>query len=220
MFRLDPRRLQLEKFHSGKPIESLSDIKRERERRGELSRMHRYPLPLLSFSPPQSLDNRRCVRVLSPELTPQGISRFLCVDCWTSNKDEAGGYPLASHRYTGTYLPFYVSKDRPLWSVKGLEPTLARVHLQNDFPASTRATWLTHASPSLSPIFRDIRRIACLLSAIVFQRALHAHVDSFNLVFFSIDQFVPSTRDGIPFLSVWIRNGTNGWVSFKDLASF
>lgn len=111
MFRLDPRRLQLEKFHSRKPIESLSDIKRERERRGELSRMHRYPLPLLSFSPPQSLDNRRCVRVLSPELTPQGISRFLCVDCWTSNKDEAGGYPLASHRYTG--LPTLLRLKRP-----------------------------------------------------------------------------------------------------------
>lgn len=114
--------------------------------------MHRCPSLSLYLSP--SLDNRRCVhgRVLSPELTPQGISRFLCVDCWTSNKDKAG-------LSIGIDTRVQPRLKRPLWSVKGLQTPLSlslsleRVHLQNDFPTSarcTRVTWLTHASPSLS----------------------------------------------------------------------
>ena len=55
VFRLDPRRLQLEKFHSRKPIESLSDIKLEKER--ETGRaVENVPMPLppsLYISPPR-----------------------------------------------------------------------------------------------------------------------------------------------------------------------
>lgn len=208
--------------------------------------MHRCPSlpPSLPLYLSPSLDNRRCVhgRVLSPELTPQGISRFLCVDCWTSNKDKAG-------LSIGIDTRVQPRLKRPLWSVKGLQTPLSlslsleRVHLQNDFPTSarcTRVTWLTHASPSLSaPYFALF--VESLAFRIVCPSFLNARTripvrfGFFQLVFlfffFIFDSDLPSTRDGIPF-PVWIRNREWGceWerereqmgriVSFKDRSLF
>lgn len=130
--------------------------------------MHRCPLSLsLTPSLSPSLDNRRCVhgRVLSPELTPQGISRFLCVDCWTSNKDKAG----LSIGFASIHGSSRVSKDPS-------DPWKAWKPLSRESPF---AKWFSnigsmYAGYVINPcepiviraIFRVIRRIAFRLPII------------------------------------------------------
>lgn len=179
------------------------------------------PSPSLYLSP--SLDNRQCVhgRVLSPELTPQGISRFLCVDCVGQATKTRQGYPLASPRYTG----LAASQKTPL----------IRERPGNPSRESPFAKWFSNIgsmyascviNPSLSAaIFRDIRRIACFSFAHRF--SMHGHESPwilstrFFFFFFIFDSDVPSTRDGIPF-PIWIRNREGEEkergriVSFKD----
>lgn len=173
--------------------------------------MHRCPLSLsLTPSLSPSLDNRRCVhgRVLSPELTPQGISRFLCVDCWTSNKDKAG----LSIGFASIHGSSRVSKDPS-------DPWKAWKPLSRESPF---AKWFSnigsmYAGYVINPcepiviraIFRVIRRIAFRLPII--SQCTNPRRGFFQLFFllffffFVFDSDVSSIRDGIPF-SVWIRN--------------
>lgn len=100
VFRLDPRRLQLEKFHSRKPIESLSDIKLEKEREtGRVVENAPMPLPL-SISLPLVGQSSVCTWTRA-FARANATGNFAFPLCRLLDKQQRQGGVIHWHRYTG-----------------------------------------------------------------------------------------------------------------------